>query len=41
MFSEDEQPDHRYTDLELVEEKHDIAAFRVEKYQQALRKYHS
>jgi transposase InsO family protein len=32
MFSEDEQADHRYTDLELLEEKHDIAAFRVEKY---------
>ena len=41
MFSEEEQPDHRYTDLELLEEKLDIAAFRVEKYQQALQKYHS
>ena len=32
MFSEEEQADRRYTDLELLEEKHDIAAFRVEKY---------
>ena len=41
MFSEEEQADHRYTDLELLEEKHDIGAFRVKKYQQSLRKYHS
>ena len=41
MFSKEEQPNHRYTDLELLEEKHDIATFRVEKYQQALRRYHS
>ena len=32
MFFEEEQADRRYTDLELLEEKHDIAAFRVEKY---------
>ena len=25
MFSEEEQPDRRYTDLELLKEKHDIA----------------
>ena len=36
MFSEEEQADRRYTDLELLEEKRDIAAFRVEIYQQAL-----
>jgi hypothetical protein len=41
MFSEEEQPDRRYTDLELLKEKRDIATFRVKKYQQALRKYHS
>ena len=41
MFSEEEQSDRRYTDLELLEEKRDIAAFWVEKYQQALQKYHS
>jgi hypothetical protein len=27
MFSEEEQPDRRYTDLELLEEKRDIATF--------------
>ena len=32
MFSEEEQTDCRYTDLELLEEKHDIATFQVEKY---------
>ena len=37
MFSEEEQADRPYTDLELLEEKRDIATFRVEKYQQALR----
>jgi hypothetical protein len=36
MFSKEEQPDCQYTDLELLEEKRDIATFRVEKYQQAL-----
>ena len=41
MFFEEEQSDRRYTDLELLEEKHDIAAYRVDRYQQALRKYHS
>jgi len=41
MFSEEEQFDRHYTDLELLKQKRDIAAFRVEKYQQALRKYHS
>ena len=41
MFSEEEQANRRYIDLELLEDKHDIAAFQVEKYQQALRKYHS
>jgi hypothetical protein len=41
MFSEEEQADHRYTDLELLKEKCDIATFQVEKYQQALQKYHS
>jgi len=41
MFFEEEQADRRYTDLELLEEKSDIATFRVKKYQQALRKYHS
>ena len=32
MFSEEVQYDRWYTDLELLEEKRDIAAFRVEKY---------
>ena len=41
MFSKEEQSDHQYTDLELLEEKRDIVAYRVERYQQALRKYHS
>ena len=41
MFSEEEQSDRHYTDLELLKQKRDIAAFKVEKYQQALRKYHS
>ena len=41
MFSEEEQADRRYTDLELLKERRDIAAFQVEKYQQALRKYHN
>jgi len=41
MFSEEEQADRRYTDLELLKERRDIAAFQVEKYQQALRRYHS
>ena len=41
MFSEEEQADCRYTDLELLEENRDIAAFWVEKYQQALCRYHS
>ena len=41
MFSEEEQAGRRYTDLELLKENHDIAAFLVEKYQQALWRYHS
>jgi len=41
MFCEEEQTNHHYIGLELLEDKRDIAAFQVEKYQQALRKYHS
>ena len=32
MFSEEEQPNRWYADLELLEEKRDIGAFWVEKY---------
>ena len=41
MFSEEEEPDRRYDELILAEEARDIAAYRVQRYQQALRKYHS
>jgi hypothetical protein len=41
MFSKEEQAGRCYIDLELLEEKRNIATFRVEKYQQALWKYHS
>jgi hypothetical protein len=41
LFSKEVQLDCRYTDLELLEEKRDIDTFWVEKYQQALRQYHS
>jgi hypothetical protein len=41
MFSEEEQADCRYINLELIKAKRDIAAFQVEKYQQAPQKYHS
>ena len=40
-FSEEDQANRRYIDLELLKEKRDITAFQVKKYQQALRKYHS
>jgi hypothetical protein len=41
MFSEEEQANHRYTDLKLLKDKRDIATFRLDKYKQALQKYHS
>lgn len=41
MFSEEEEPNRWYDDLILLEEARDKAAYRVQRYQQALQKYHS
>jgi hypothetical protein len=41
MFSEEEEPKHRDLDLMLLEEERDRTTYRVQKYQQSLRKYHN
>jgi Trp operon repressor len=41
MFSEEEELEHRNLNLMLLEEEHDRAAYRVQRYQQSLRKYHN
>ena len=41
MFSEEEEPKRRDLNLMLIEEERDRAAYRVQRYQQSLRKYHN
>ena len=41
MFFEEEEPKHRDLNLMLLEEERDRAAYRVQRYQQSLRKYHN
>ena len=41
MFSEEEEPGRRNLNLMLLEEEHDRTAYRVQQYQQSLRKYHN
>ena len=41
MFSEEEEPERRDLDLMLLEEERDTTAYRVQQYQQSLRKYHN
>jgi len=41
IFSEEEEHEHRDLDLMLLKEEHDRTAYRVQQYQQSLRKYHN
>jgi len=41
MFSEEEEPERRDLDLMLLEEERDTTPYRVQQYQQSLRKYHN
>ena len=41
MFSKEEDPEHRDLDLMLLEEERVRTAYRVQQYQQSLRKYHN
>ena len=41
MFSKEEEPERRDLNLMLLEEERDRTAYRVQQYQQSLRKYHN
>ena len=41
MYSKEEEPKRRDLNLMLLEEERDRAAYRVQRYQQSLRKYHN
>ena len=41
MFSEEEEPECHDLDLMLLKEEHDRTAYRVQQYQQSLKKYHN
>ena len=41
MYSKEEEPKRRDLNLMLLEEERDRAAYRVQRYQQSLQKYHN